>query len=185
MTTAVYAGSFDPVTKGHLDLIYRASKQFDKLIVGVGINAGKTPLFTPPERIALIKACIDDTWHEMHKHWNLEAPDGESVDPDKIAVLSFEGLLVDFCLEHKATVIIRGLRAVTDFEQELGIAQANASMVPNIDTFFLPTRSKFSAVSSSVVREIARHSSDTGWQSLPHYVNKPVLAALRTKFEHK
>lgn len=178
---AVYAGSFDPVTKGHLDLIYRASQQFDKLIVGVGVNAGKAPLFTPSERITLIKACIDETWHEMHKHWNLETPDGANVDPEKVVVQSFDGLLVDFCIEHNATVILRGLRTASDFEQELGIAQANSNMAHNIDTFFLPTRPKFLNVSSSIVREIARHHSPTGWRSLGQYVNEPVIAALRKR----
>lgn len=180
MTIAVYAGSFDPVTKGHLDLIYRASRQFEKLIVGVGVNSGKSPLFSQPERMALIEACLKE--HDQQRWSTTPASAEEAVDGAKVDLWAFNGLLVDFCMEHKATVIVRGLRAVTDFEQELGIAQANMSMVQTIDTFFLPTRSKFMNVSSSVVREIARHDSPTGWSSLEHYVNKPVLDALRLKF---
>lgn len=183
MTIAVYAGSFDPVTKGHLDLIYRAARQFDRLIIGVGVNSGKTPLFTQPERIELIQQCLKE--HDQQRWSDTPANAEEAVDGDKVQVKSFDGLLVDFCLEHKATVIVRGLRAVTDFEAELGIALANMSMAPTIDTVFLPTRSKYMNVSSSVVREIARHDSETGWRSLEHYINKPVLAALRQRFKRE
>lgn len=181
MTIAVYAGSFDPVTKGHLDLIYRASRQFERLIVGVGVNAGKSPLFTQPERIELIQECLKE--HDLQRWTDTPHNAEEEVDGDKVSVQSFDGLLVDFCMANKATVIVRGLRAVTDFEAELGIALANMSMAPGIDTFFLPTRSKYMNVSSSVVREIARYDSPTGWASLAHYVNKPVLDVLRLKFK--
>jgi pantetheine-phosphate adenylyltransferase len=182
MTIAVYAGSFDPVTKGHLDLIYRAARQFEKLIIGVGVNSKKAPLFDQVERMALISACVKE--NEQQRWSDTPANSEESVDGTKVEVWAFQGLLVDFCAEHKATAIVRGLRAVTDFEQELGIAQANMSMAPDIDTFFLPTRSKFMNVSSSVVREIASHNSETGWRSLQHYVNEPVLKALRAKHKH-
>jgi pantetheine-phosphate adenylyltransferase len=178
MTTAVYAGSFDPITKGHLDLIYRSTKTFERLVVAVGINSAKKPLFTLDERIAMIQASIDEQWQEAHEAWGTK----NVIDPGAITVTSFDDLLVDFCKREHATVIVRGLRAVTDFEAELGIAHANASLAPNLDTFFLPTKPKFSFVSSSTVREIARHPSPTGWDSLDKYVTKAVLRALRDKF---
>lgn len=166
MTTAVYAGSFDPVTKGHLDLIQRAAQAFDHLIVAVGINSAKKPLFTTEEKIRLIEVGI------------LRSGFGEP----NIVVTSFEGLLVDFCKQEKATVIIRGLRAVTDFEFEMGIAHANRNMDPGIDTFFIPTQPKYSFVSSSTVREIAKHQSPTGWVHLDSYVTANVKDALKQKF---
>lgn len=163
MTTAVYAGSFDPITKGHLDLIRRATRAFDKLIIGIGVNLGKAPMFTLDERTALLRATL----------------------PPKLTatteILGFDGLLVDFCRSVGATVIVRGLRAVTDFEAELGVAHANSNMVPEIDTFFLPTSPEYSFVSSSIVREIARHDSQLGWDKLQHYVLPVVIDALRSK----
>jgi pantetheine-phosphate adenylyltransferase len=163
MTVAVYAGSFDPITKGHLDLIRRASRAFDKLIIGIGVNLGKAPLFSLEERTTLIRATIPK---------ELTA---------NIEISPFGGLLVDFCREVAATVIVRGLRAVTDFEAELGVAHANSNMVPEIDTFFLPTSPEYSFVSSSIVREIARHDSEIGWKKLHHYVSPVVIDALRGK----
>jgi len=179
MTVAVYAGSFDPPTHGHLDLIYRASRTFDRIIVGVGVNSSKKPLFETQERITLIRRCLEADWKESQS-WRPAKT--EAADPARIEVVSFGGLLVDFCAESGATVIVRGLRAVTDFEAELGIAHANASMVPHIDTFFLPTKPRFSFVSSSTVREIARHPSKTGWGNLHKYVPATVIKALREKF---
>lgn len=157
MTVAVYAGSFDPLTLGHTNLILRASKAFDKLIVGVGVNSSKKYLFSQEERVRLLRTSV----------------------PDTVKVIPFEGLLVKFCKEVDATVIVRGLRAVTDFEQELGIAHANADQDPDIDTFFLPTQPTFSFVSSTVVREIAKHGG-----KVDHYVNSYVEKALLEKFGH-
>jgi pantetheine-phosphate adenylyltransferase len=162
MTIAVYAGSFDPITKGHLDLIARASKVFDKLVVGIGVNANKKCMFSLEERTALIRAT---TQHAGAR----------------IEIRPFDGLLVDFCRDVQASVIIRGLRAVTDFEAELGVAHANSNMVPEIDTFFLPTNPEYSFVSSSIVREIAGHNSDTGWKKLSNYVSPVVVDALKRK----
>lgn len=161
MTTAVYAGSFDPVTLGHLDLIRRAALRFDRLIVGIGRNSQKKSVFTMDERIELIRKSLPPS------------------EPPICEVLNFSGLLVDFCKQNRATVIVRGLRAVTDFEAELGIAHANASMASEIDTFFLPTKPQFSFVSSSTVREIASHDSEAGWASLSKYVSPVVIEALR------
>jgi len=163
MTIAVYAGSFDPITKGHLDLIRRASRAFQKLIIGIGVNLGKAPLFSLAERTALIQATIPRELTSV------------------IEILSFDGLLVDFCQQAGATVIVRGLRAVTDFEAELGVAHANSNMMPEVDTFFLPTSPEYSFVSSSIVREIARHDSEIGWRKLHHYVSPVVIDALREK----
>jgi pantetheine-phosphate adenylyltransferase len=155
-TTAVYAGSFDPVTKGHIDLIERAARVFDKVVVGVGVNSAKKYLFSEEERITLIRQSLPITMH--------------------VEVLAFQGLLVDFCHKVGSKVIIRGLRAVTDFEVELGIAHANANLAPDIDTFFLPTQPQFSFVSSSTVKEIARYAG-----RLDHYVPTHVAEAIVKK----
>ena len=114
MRTAVYPGSFDPITYGHLDIIERASKMVDKLIIGVLSNSSKTPLFSPEERVNMIR----------HVARNLP----------NVEVKAFDGLLVEFAREEKASVIVRGLRAVTDFEYELQIAQANHVQDSNIET---------------------------------------------------
>jgi len=159
MTTAVYAGSFDPPTLGHLDVIQRATKCFDTLVIGIGINSAKKTLFTYDERAEMLRTACRTL-------------------PGRISeVARFDGLLVDFCKKLGAGVIIRGLRAVTDFEYELGIAHANSSQAPEVYTFFLPTKPEFSFVSSSVVRELAKHGG-----KLDHYVPKNVEEALRKKF---
>jgi pantetheine-phosphate adenylyltransferase len=164
MTIAVYAGSFDPITKGHLDLIARAGRVFDQLVVGIGVNANKKCMFSLEERTELIRATT--------RHAGA-----------RIEIRPFDGLLVDFCRDVQASVIIRGLRAVTDFEAELGVAHANSNMVPEIDTFFLPTNPEYSFVSSSIVREIACHNSDTGWKKLSNYVSPVVVDALKRKVQ--
>lgn len=161
MTKAVYAGSFDPITLGHMDLIERAFRTFDEVVIAIGVNSAKKPTFPIEERIELIKAsALIGSWEP------------------RITIASFDGLLVNFCKTIGANVIIRGLRAVSDFEYELGIAHANASQAPNIDTFFLPTKPEFSFVSSSIVREIARYGGD-----LSKYVTPIVEKALRAKFQ--
>jgi pantetheine-phosphate adenylyltransferase len=167
MTSAVYAGSFDPITLGHLDLIIRAASSFETLVVAIGVNADKNPLFTTKERLRLIEECIYEKYG----------------DANKIQVTWFDGLLVDFCNNIGATVVIRGLRAVTDFEAELGIAHANRTLAPEVDTFFLPTKPQFSFVSSSTVKALAKHPSPTSWATLPQYVPAPVLRALKEKFQ--
>ena len=155
MTIAIYAGSFDPVTRGHVDLIERASKVFTKLIVGVGVNENKKGLFSYQERVNLLQnVCTQPN----------------------VQVLEFRGLLVDFCNKMDATVIIRGLRAVTDFESELGMAHVNTQLSSNIDTFFLPTKPEYSFVSSSTVKALAAFGSDVSY-----YVHPIVVEALRQK----
>ncbi len=155
-TIAVYAGSFDPVTNGHIDLIERATNVFDEVVVGVGVNSAKKYLFSEEERIDLIRKSLP-----IEKN---------------VKVQAFQGLLVDFCHKVGSKIIIRGLRAVTDFEVELGIAHANADLAPDIDTFFLPTKPQFSFVSSSTVKEIARYAG-----RLDHYVPIHVAEAIVKK----
>ena len=154
---AVYAGSFDPITFGHLDLIERASKLFDHVIIAIGRHPTKTPLFSYPERLDLL--------HELSKPF------------PNVRIDSFEGLLIQYCQRVGARVIVRGLRAATDFEYELQIAHANADMAPHIDTVFLPTRTHYGFVSASLVREIASHGGDVS-----HYAPAVVCEALRAKF---
>lgn len=154
---AVYAGSFDPVTNGHRDLIERASALFDRVIVAIGIHATRKPLFTADERLGLLREV--------------------SSDLPNVTVESFDGLLIEFCRRNGARIIVRGLRAATDFEYELQIAHANADLQPNIDTIFLPTRTNYGFVSASLVREIASHHGDVS-----RYAPPVVCAALAKKF---
>ncbi len=154
---AVYAGSFDPVTNGHRDLIERASALFDQVIVAIGIHATRKPLFTAEERIGLLREV--------------------SADLPNVTVESFDGLLIEFCKQKGARIIVRGLRAATDFEYELQIAHANGDLQPNIDTIFLPTRTNYGFVSASLVREIASHKGDVS-----RYAPPVVCAALAKKY---
>lgn len=137
MAIAVYPGSFDPVTLGHVDIIERTSKMMDYVIVGVLQNYSKTPLFSVEERVTMLKS--------VTSHLN------------NIEVKSFDGLLVDFVHQNHADVIVRGLRAITDFDYELQLSQTNRVIAPDIDTIFLTTNLKYSYLSSSIVKEIARY----------------------------
>jgi pantetheine-phosphate adenylyltransferase len=154
---AVYAGSFDPVTLGHLDLIERTSRIFDEVIVAVGRHPTRKALFSFQERTALLREV--------------------TASMPNVRVDSFDGLLIHFCEKVGARVIVRGLRAATDFEYELQIAHANADMVPRVDTIFLPTRTNYGFVSASLVREIASHGGDVS-----RYAPPAVCVALREKF---
>ena len=141
MKTAVYPGSFDPVTFGHIDIIKRASLMFDKVIVAVMCNSAKTPLFTLDERVKMLNESLKDL--------------------DNVTVESFDGLLIDYCKKNQIHIVIRGLRAITDFEYELQIAQTNKELSHNeVDTVFLTTNLKYSYLSSSVVKEIASYNGD-------------------------
>lgn len=141
MRTAVYPGSFDPITNGHLDIIKRASKIYDKVIVGVLNNPNKKkPMFSVEERIELIKSVTEDIP-------NVEA-DG------------FTGLLVDFAKANNAQVIVKGLRTVADFEYELQMALLNKALNPEYETVFLMTDTKYSYISSSMVKELAEFDGD-------------------------
>ncbi len=154
---AVYAGSFDPPTLGHLDLIERASALFSDVIVGIGRHPTRSPLFTVEERLDLVSRV--------------------SAHLPNVTVEAFDGLLIDFCVQKEARVIVRGLRAATDFEYELQIAHANADLQPDVDTVFLPTRTKNGFISASLVREIASHGGDVS-----RYAPAVVCDALRSKF---
>jgi len=138
--TAIYPGTFDPITNGHIDLVHRASKLFDHVIVAVAINPTKTPAFTLSERVSLAKETL--------------------VDLPNVEVCGFEGLLVDIARDKEAQVIIRGLRAVSDFEHEFQLAGMNRHMEPNVETMFLTPAEQFSYISSSLVREVAALGGD-------------------------
>lgn len=134
---AVYPGSFDPVTYGHIDIIQRGAKIFDKVTVAVLINPNKNPLFTVEERVDLIKKATENL--------------------PNVEVDSFHGLLIDYMKQKKANTIIKGLRAVSDFEYELQMASINRKLDKDIETFFMMTNNKYSFLSSSIVKEVARH----------------------------
>ncbi len=154
---AVYAGSFDPVTMGHLDLIRRAANLFDRVIVAIGVHPSRKPLFTAEERTALLKTATKDM--------------------PNVDFVIFEGLLIDYCGEIGARILIRGLRHSMDFEYELQIAQANCDMRPDVDTVFLPTANRYGFITASLVREIASHGGDVS-----RYAPAHVCEALREKF---
>ncbi len=140
MRRAIYPGSFDPVTNGHLDVINRAVKLFDEVIVAVAFNDQKKSLFTPEERVALLDAAVGQT--------------------PNVRVVSFTGLLVEFAREQQASAVIRGLRAVSDFEFEFQMALMNRKLDPTIETIFLTPKEEYSYLSSRIVKEIARLGGD-------------------------
>ncbi len=141
MKTALYPGSFDPVTLGHLDIIQRASRMFDEVVVAVMCNSAKSPLFTLDERVKMLKESVKDL--------------------SNVRIVSFGGLLMDYCKENNIHIVIRGLRAITDFEYELQIAQTNKLLSQDqVDTVFLTTSLTYSYLSSSVVKEIASYNGD-------------------------
>ena len=152
MRVAVYPGSFDPVTMGHLDIIKRASKVVDELIVSVLNNNSKSPLFSVENRVKMLEEVVKDL--------------------PNVKVMSFEGLLVDFAKEVNAKVIVRGLRAVTDFEYELQMAQTNRIVNPKVDTMFLVTSEEYSYLSSTVLKEIARYGGALDRFAPPYIIEK-------------
>jgi len=154
---AIYAGSFDPPTNGHLDLVRRASMLFPRVIVALGQHPTRSPLFTVEERLDLLRRVTSPI---------------ANVDVDL-----FDVLLVDYARRVGARIIVRGLRAATDFEYELQIAHANADLAPDIDTVFLPTRTNYGFISASLVREIASHGGDVS-----RYAPSEVCDALRAKY---
>lgn len=157
MRSVVYPGTFDPVTMGHVDLIHRASRLFDRVVVAVAADTGKTPLFSTEERVALVRGSVGGQ--------------------PNVEVVQFEGLLVRFARELGVCVIMRGLRAVSDFEYEFQLAGMNRHMAPDIETLFLTPAEKYAYISSSLVREIARLRGDVS-----AFVTPVVQAALNERF---
>ena len=156
--TAVYAGSFDPVTVGHMDLVRRACGLFSKVILAVGANPSKRTLLATEERMAVLREC--------------------TADLPEVVVDSFEGLLVDYCKRVDAQAILRGLRAVSDFEFEFQIGLANMDMAPEIETVFLLTEPRNIFISSSLVKEIAINGGDVS-RYLPGPAHAAVTRALK------
>ena len=154
---AIYPGSFDPVTNGHLDVIERARKLFDEVIVAVAHNDQKNPLFSLEERMELLRATVDGT--------------------DNVEIAPMDGLLVNFAITRKATAVIRGLRAISDFEFEFQMALMNRNLAPGIETVFLMPAFDLTYLSSSLVREVARFGGDVS-----QLVHPAVRQALRQKF---
>ncbi len=160
MRRAVYPGSFDPVTFGHLDVIERSLKIVDELIIGVLRNHTKNPLFSVEERVSMLKESTKQFSH--------------------VRVESFDGLLVDFAVQSEAAVIVRGLRAITDFEYELLMSQTNSVLNPSVDTVFLTTRLQYAYLSSSTVKEVALMGGD-----ISKFVPEHVMRHVYDKYERK
>lgn len=158
----VYPGTFDPVTNGHIDVIGRAARVVDQLVVGVAINAGKGPLFSLEERVELLEGDIASLGEEK---------------ASRIRIVPFDNLLIDFVHEQKALMVIRGLRAVSDFEYEFQMASMNARMDGKIETVFLMASERNQFISSRFVKEIGRLGGDIG-----HFVSTNVKARLVQRF---
>jgi pantetheine-phosphate adenylyltransferase len=157
MKIAIYPGSFDPITKGHLDVLKTGAGIFDKVIIAVSNNSAKQGFLTVEERIELIKASVADI---------------ENVEVD-----SFQGLTVQYAKEKGAAIILRGLRAVSDFEYEMQLSQANSAIAKEIKTVFLITKPKYNFISSSTVKEIGALGGD-----ISKFVSEPVNDYLKSKF---
>ena len=158
MRTAIYPGSFDPLTNGHLDVVQRAAKLFDNVIVAVAKNEGKSPLFTLDERVELARKCL-----KSYRN---------------VKVDSFDGLLVDYVVANKARCIVRGLRAISDLEFEFQLALMNRKLNENVETIFMMPKDTYTFLSSRIVKEIARLGGD-----VTPFVPELVQAALKKKLK--
>lgn len=155
-TTAIYPGTFDPLTNGHSDLVERAAKRFDRVIVAIATNPGKAPRFSADQRIEMAHVALDGI--------------------DNVEVTGFNQLLVDYAREQQADVILRGLRAISDFEYEFQLAGMNRKLAPDIETMFLMPSEKYAYISSSLVREIASLGGDVS-----DFVHPEIMTALCNK----
>ena len=155
--TAVYPGTFDPITNGHSDLVLRAARMFDRIILAIASNAEKNPLFSLDERIALAERTLGQV--------------------NNVEVVGFSGLLIDFARAAGAEVILRGLRAVSDFEYEFQLASMNRRLEPKLETVFLAPAENYTFVSASLIKEIARHGGD-----ISPFVHANTFQALKNKF---
>ncbi len=160
MANAIYPGSFDPITYGHIDIIRRASKAVDRLVIGVLNNTSKTPLFSSEERVEFIREAVKDI--------------------PNVAVEAFSGLSVDFAKAMDASIIVRGLRAVTDFEYELQLSQTNRKIAPEIDTVFYTTSLQYAYLSSSIVKEVALFDGD-----ISEFVPEFLVSKIKDKIHQK
>ncbi|HRQ05711.1 pantetheine-phosphate adenylyltransferase [Nitrosomonas halophila] len=140
MDKAIYPGTFDPITRGHEDLVHRASKLFDELVVAVAADSGKSPFFSLDERVAMARAVL--------------------ADYPNVKVMGFSGLLMEFSRQQQARIIVRGLRAVSDFEYEFQLAGMNRGLYPDVETIFLTPSEQYMFISATIVREIARLGGD-------------------------
>lgn len=156
--TAIYPGTFDPMTVGHTDVAARASRMFDEVIVAVGANSSKSPFFSLDERVSMAREIVADL--------------------DNVTVQPFDGLLVDFVAKVNGKVIVRGLRAISDFDYEVQIAGVNRHLSPNVETVFIAASQDYTFLSSSIVREIARLHGDVS-----DFVHPLVLSAFKTKLD--
>jgi pantetheine-phosphate adenylyltransferase len=159
--TAIYPGSFDPVTLGHEDIVRRGAQLFDHLTVAVGINPEKAPLFTHDERVELLRQVFADL--------------------PNVNVTSFHGLTVDYARSIGASVMLRGLRTVSDMESEFTMALANHALAADIETVFLMASERYSHISSTLIRQIAHMGKDAGRKHLSHFVPMPVIEPLIAK----
>lgn len=157
MRHCIYPGTFDPITYGHLDVLARAAKLFDRVTVAVAQNAGKGPLFTAEQRLDMIRPNLAQFPH--------------------VSVTIFNGLLVEFCMAQKADAIIRGLRALSDFEFEFNMALMNRHLDPRVETLFVMPNEQFSYTSSTLVKQVAKYGGDVS-----HFVPPNVAAALTSAF---
>lgn len=162
MKRAIYPGSFDPVTYGHLDIIKRSAPLVDELVVGVLNNNAKTPLFSVEERVKMLNEVTRDITN--------------------VKVIPFEGLLVEFAKEMDACMVIRGLRAITDFEYELQMAQTNHKLEPGVETVFLTTSLEYSYLSSTIVKEVVSYDGDIS-QFVPDVVQERIREKINKKGE--
>jgi pantetheine-phosphate adenylyltransferase len=160
MKIAIYPGSFDPITNGHLDILERAMKLFDKVIITIARNSVKSPLFSEKERLAMIKEAVKDL---------------EGVEVD-----SFEGLLVEYARKKEATAVVRGLRAISDFEYELQMALMNRRLDEQLVTVFLMPNERYTYLNSSIVREIARHQGDVK-DFVPQHVYRKLMEKMASR----